>query len=478
MSNCVGDSCGVGGWGGPAPGDPSHESILTATPAYGGIDVSWTFPVTHPESVAYTQLYRANLDNFLVAIPIANVGGSFFYDKQTNGNTYFYWIRFVSRFGTLGPVIGPASAAAKPLIEQMIELLTGEIDAGVLAQALRARIDRIETIELDLATEVRSRENDHITLGQALADVDAGVSQTLTFLADERTSRIHGLSAMASALDLVAATSLANVAAIQTRVDAKIEVMDGKVTVVGNQVTQVAAQAADDLAQVNSHLHAEVVTVDGRVAALSTQVDQVIANAGDGVAAVEQRLTGKIETVEARVTNLASAVTSVESAAANNLAQVQQSMTTNIQTVEGKITDIGALWTAKVSVNGLIGGFGVYNDGNVVEAGFDVDRFWVGRTGADKRKPFIIENDGVYIDDAAINKLTFSKLRDEAGALVVEDGKVKATYLKVDQLDALSARIGTLRTATSGARLEISDDVIKVFDSAGTLRVRLGNLSL
>jgi hypothetical protein len=48
----------------------------------------------------------------------------------------------------------------------------------------------------------------------------------------------------------------------------------------------------------------------------------------------------------------------------------------------------------------------------------------------------------------------------------------------IGSLSALSAVIGTLRTATSGARTEISDNVIKVFDTSNQLRVRLGDLSL
>lgn len=55
---------------------------------------------------------------------------------------------------------------------------------------------------------------------------------------------------------------------------------------------------------------------------------------------------------------------------------------------------------------------------------------------------------------------------------------VLANNISVSQLDALSATIGVLRTATSGARMEIRDNVIKVYDSSGTLRVRMGNLSL
>jgi hypothetical protein len=63
------------------------------------------------------------------------------------------------------------------------------------------------------------------------------------------------------------------------------------------------------------------------------------------------------------------------------------------------------------------------------------------------------------------------------GNLLV-NGTVGATKLAVSSLDAVSANIGTLRTASSGARTEISDNIIKVFDTTGNIRVKIGNLAL
>jgi hypothetical protein len=60
----------------------------------------------------------------------------------------------------------------------------------------------------------------------------------------------------------------------------------------------------------------------------------------------------------------------------------------------------------------------------------------------------------------------------------IQTGAVTASRLSVSQLDAITATIGTLRTATTGARMEIADNVIRVYDAAGVLRVKLGNLAL
>lgn len=56
----------------------------------------------------------------------------------------------------------------------------------------------------------------------------------------------------------------------------------------------------------------------------------------------------------------------------------------------------------------------------------------------------------------------------------ITTGTVTADRLNVATLSAITANIGLLRTATTGARVEIENNQIRVYDSANTLRVRLG----
>src|SRR4030095_8836267 len=67
---------------------------------------------------------------------------------------------------------------------------------------------------------------------------------------------------------------------------------------------------------------------------------------------------------------------------------------------------------------------------------------------------FIVSGTEVFIDEAVVNRLTFSKLRDEAGSFVVENGKIKATYMQVASLSALSANLGYV----SAGALDIGSD--------------------
>ena len=57
-------------------------------------------------------------------------------------------------------------------------------------------------------------------------------------------------------------------------------------------------------------------------------------------------------------------------------------------------------------------------------------------------------------------------------------GLAQIKVASIGSLSALTATIGTLRTATSGARMEIRDNVLKVYDENNMLRVQLGDLSI
>lgn len=57
---------------------------------------------------------------------------------------------------------------------------------------------------------------------------------------------------------------------------------------------------------------------------------------------------------------------------------------------------------------------------------------------------------------------------------MLQAGAITADKLAVDSLSAVSAKIGKLRTRDTGARTEISDNLIEVFDEGEKTRVRIG----
>lgn len=86
-----------------------------------------------------------------------------------------------------------------------------------------------------------------------------------------------------------------------------------------------------------------------------------------------------------------------------------------------------------------------------------------------------LANGGILLDGKLIH-ITGQTLFDDdiVTPKMLQAGSVDADKIKVDSLSAICATIGTLRTATSGARTEIKDNLIEVYDANNVLRVRMG----
>lgn len=342
--SCTTDYCGTGESNIPKPGDPSNNGVLTAKPAFGGIDLGWTYPTVNPFAVSYTSVHRARSNQFNMSIIIAGqVGSGHYRDPVEPGVEFFYWITFTSVNGTIGEPIGPASAIARDAVEGTLEELTGKIDNGVLAQSLKTEIARISENAASIIRESQIRLDGQAGLSDQILGQQEVTDETVAAVFAETTAREDADSAMVDSINLLYAQAGENTAAIL-------------------EESRVRAEEDEVLAQ-------------------------------------------KIITTETTL--------------GDNIAQVQTNLQSQITEVDGVVTDIGALYTAKVNVNGLIGGFGIFNDGTEVESGFDVDRFWIGRTSVDKVKPFIIDNGIVYIDKARIRDADIDTLKIAGNAVTI-----------------------------------------------------------
>lgn len=74
-------------------------------------------------------------------------------------------------------------------------------------------------------------------------------------------------------------------------------------------------------------------------------------------------------------------------------------------------------------------------------------------------------------------EFSFAMIRDTLVAAQIGAGQVTASKINVSSLDAITATIGTLRTASTGARMEVQDNKIRIYDSSNVCRVKIGDLS-
>ena len=253
--------------------------------------------------------------------------------------------------------------------------------------------------------EITKRTEGDKALVQKLNTMAAAVDKNIAAIFDEKTLRVNADSAQALDITQLYTKTGENIAAIiaerTTRTNAN--------SVLANDITLLYAKTGENNAAINT----ERSTRTDADNALANDITQLYAKTSNAEAAVRTEATARTDADTAFANQLTTTQTTLNS----NIASAQTQLQTKIDSTNGKVTQIGALYTAKVSVNGLIGGFGVYNDGREVEAGFDVDRFWVGRSNSAAVKPFIIDNGIVYMDDVRIRNASISTLKIADGAV-------------------------------------------------------------
>lgn len=340
MPICTEWLCGTGRDDITLPGDPGNNSLLSVKPIYGGNQIDWTYPDTNPHGIAYIRVFRGVTGVFASAGLLAIVSANNYFDRIDAEfiKEYFYWIQVVSVNGTELPPIGPVSGTPLPEIGRLIEFLTGRIEAGMLAPALRVEVDRITANANALDSEINARTLRDMVVADALQVLQNANAKAMTTIADETVNRRAANEALLNHVNVLAAG------------------LDDAQAALLNEEQVRATQDT----------------------ALAGQIAQAEARVGEQVAAVQTNLSAQVD-------------------ATNNT--------------------VGALWTARLTANGLIGGFGIINDGTSVEAGFDVDKFWIGRTNLAGAKPFIIENDTVYLNKVLIKSSTI-------GSSMIIDGSV------------------------------------------------------
>lgn len=408
--SCTDTVCGTGGWSGPLPGDPDNNAILSAFGVADGIQLSWTLPLTNAYAVSFIKIFRGTTGLFVNAVHIKTEGGDSYLDRipVNDFQTYFYWIQIVTINGTELDVIGPASAAPINGFYELAARLSGKIDNSFLAGELRDHLDLIDVNSANIAAEVQNRLSENQAFANVLAAVQADVDGAITLVQSEITERSSADSALVDSVNALAVGLDGNAAAIVDEQIARISADGAMATDIQTLFTTVDG--------VNATIHEVETTKVGYSVLSSTKAIYD----GDGVLDVYPALAYPAEDFPEYAINrkriidkngvtawnalpanasrqvewvvglpLASAVKSVVVAGPDGYAGLEQAFLAQQDLNDG----FKAMYTAKVDVNGVVGGFGLYNDGQTVDALFDVDNFAVGKSTA-SIKPFIIDTSG------------------------------------------------------------------------------------
>jgi hypothetical protein len=331
---------------------------------------------------------------------------------------------------------------------QLEGLVLGGIDSDLLADAIAnanttliSRIDatdnsisvfggRIDSVSADLLLR-DSATNDRI-------DLQTSAVSALTSTVNANTS---GLSAVVSDVT-------------KLDVDLKAVISDG-ITLTPEQVTEAIGGALDELTlRLNADsdrlvLEAgKIVNLDTLVRANDSDTGALITAEGSARSALTSRVEvneGNISTVQGDITILEGKIDTVDSDGnpTTFVALATESLQTEVSRVEGLITT-NASWgidlVAGTEANPHIAGIKFGNDGATAEFALTADTFKIVNASDNEIQPFTVSGNDVLLSNATVT----------------------------GQLD-----IGTGQT---GARMELTNDTTKIFDSSGQLRVQLGNL--
>lgn len=158
------------------------------------------------------------------------------------------------------------------------------------------------------------------------------------------------------------------------------------------------------------------------------------------------------------------------------------------------IDGLNSSWVLQVGADGRVGGIGLAYDESqqVIDFGVLADRFYIADPASTTEVfPFIVDGGNVYMREALIQSLTFTKLRASDGSLIFQNGKLQANYIAVDQIetDTITSSVlvngrpayafrenGTfeLNASSSGGRTIQDGSGTRIYDASGTLRVRMG----
>lgn len=416
-------------------GLPPKLAFIRAAGVLFGMKLDWGFPTTGALDTAYTEI-EVSPDG------VSNIAllGQFSYPTNTHtiqglqpNLRQFYRGRLIDRIGNVGEWSDWTSGTSTADADAVLELLNDQITSSQLDQSLRESIDKIGSIE------------------DILGDLDLEDLENIS----EKVDGIYQITnpkMMGSTTDFLGST---------------------ETTFAGAWSIQYAF-ASEDLA-------------------LSKRIDTVVASVGENTALIQQESIARVNADNA----LATQINTVQSDFNNNLATVQTDIqtlstqqgatasqintlqttvngnTASIQTQQQSIDGLNAQYTIKLDVNGLVGGIGLANSGSSVDFIVRSNKFAIAPpvgSGNAGKYAFVYQNTpttlpngtvvpaGLYVSDAVI-------------------GSISANKINAVNLSTITATIGVLRTATSGSRMEIRDNVIKCYEGS-VVRVQLGNLDL
>ena len=211
----------------------------------------------------------------------------------------------------------------------------------------------------------------------------------------------------------------------------------------------------------------------GKIAADAVTADKIAAN----TITASEIAAGAITANEIAANTITSGKIAAGAISANEIAAdavTAAKIAANAVTADAiAANSIGTSELAADSVTAGIIAAGAVSTSELAADAVTAEKIAAGAIVADKIAANAITSAKIGTDQVTANKIAASSIITSK----IATGAVTAAKISVDELSAVSANIGTFTSAATGARLVIKDDTIQVYDSAGVVRVKIGNLA-
>lgn len=248
----------------------------------------------------------------------------------------------------------------------------------------------------------------------------------------------------------------------------------------GTQVAQlkdsISATVKNELAGVESHITQLDNSIDSKISDKTKQMDTRITQLSSSITSqVNSRLSG----MESRVDQFDDLI---KTKVTNRLSGMESQMAQMDDLIDAKVKDKAEGLTSEIAV--MKGVITEQVEDKLKKVRSEItqvgDGIRVSVEGKADKKNLITQINAspekLKLDSNRIEISGKTVFKDDViiKGQLIEPNSIGKDKLKINSLDAISATIGTLRTKSYGARVEIRDNLILVYDNSNTLRVRIG----
>ena len=472
---------------------PPAALNLAAEGSMTAIILTWD-GVNYNTGYAYTEVWRASVDNLGVAVLVGTATAGIYADAVGSDAAHYYWVRMVNVLNDKGPfnAIAGVAGATAPDVPYLLSQLTTSITNGQLASTLAASINSTfhqndaPTAKADGTTLVAgdvwidANGNDAVSIYNGSSWVSANVA-TQAYVGTEITQQVGYCERT------VTSSGAKNVATTYTT----------KATCEAASVSGESFAWKDDTA-LAGEVKTVTTTADGNTATVQVHTDSI-----DGINA---KHTVKIDN-NGYVTGYGLISTANNGTPTSEFMVVADQFSIAPVNTSNTATDGSPFFhrTSSTIINGVTIPAGTYMKGAFIHDA-TITNAKIGALAVDAAKIANATIVNAKIADGTIEtakikdaNITTAKITDAAittakvNDAAITNAKIgntiqSAAYSagtagwKIDKTGAMEMNNATFRgtldvtSAASGSRLVIDGDTIEVYDGS-TLRVKLGNLA-